>query len=398
MGRGVMMIAGLVATGVSGDGGKAILKYDPFYGWWFLNFGRNMILPTEALYHMLVLIAFFCALKGQGRITLFSLFLLSISHPFTGLQFILIFLAWSLLERFYIRNSEISVRYVAGLTILLGAHLFYYLVYLSSHPEHAALQAQWSLPWLLGGSSMLFGYLPVLLLVLWRIRSPELAMEVFSSHTNRLLLVWFLTSFFLANHEFAISPIQPLHFTRGHIWVPLFLLGAPSLIGLFSYLLRRLSHKLALVGVLAVLAVSLSDNALWFLIAGKVWPTSIYMSDDTRDAIGWLQNAKVDTDRTLLLSNDHMLSYVAMVYTSLRSWYSHVHCTPFAEDRLAELKAYFKTGREHPLWAYTDLLIVIGNTERRAALDIEAQLEGTTVFVNSTYRILMRPKTKSWVE
>jgi hypothetical protein len=36
-------------------------------------------------------------------------------------------------------------------------------------------------------------------------------------------------SFFFANHELFIDPVQPIPFTRGYIWTSLFLLVIPSL-------------------------------------------------------------------------------------------------------------------------------------------------------------------------
>src|SRR6266704_3622578 len=74
----------------------------------------------------------------------------------------------------------------------------------------------------------------------WPIRRFALAKEFFRIPRNRLLAIWALVAFILANHEFAIRPIQPLHFDRGYIWIPLFLMGARSLGSLFKYFWYRL--------------------------------------------------------------------------------------------------------------------------------------------------------------
>jgi len=54
--------------------------------------------------------------------------LLSIDHPFAGLQALAAFLAWACVERFGV--GTVLPRRWALLPLLFAAHLLYYLVYL----------------------------------------------------------------------------------------------------------------------------------------------------------------------------------------------------------------------------------------------------------------------------
>jgi hypothetical protein len=54
-GGGVIALAGFAFNTLTGDTSGPLLRFDPGGGWWFLNLGRNLVFPTEALYHALFL-------------------------------------------------------------------------------------------------------------------------------------------------------------------------------------------------------------------------------------------------------------------------------------------------------------------------------------------------------
>src|SRR5207249_955712 len=106
---------------------------------------------------------------------------------------------------------------------LLALLLGYYLVFLEAYEPHRALRRTWSLAWTQTSASMLLAYGPAALLAAARLLQgrrrlrPDVALWV----------TCFAVSFLLSKHDWFTSPRQPLHFTRGYVWLPLWLLGLP---------------------------------------------------------------------------------------------------------------------------------------------------------------------------
>ena len=73
---------------------KDVFAFDPADGWWFLNLGRNLVYPTEAYYHALALGLILVTLRGNFRAAMALGILLMLSHPFTGLQMLLVVAVW----------------------------------------------------------------------------------------------------------------------------------------------------------------------------------------------------------------------------------------------------------------------------------------------------------------
>ncbi|MGH6991399.1 MAG: hypothetical protein ACREE3_15990, partial [Stellaceae bacterium] len=99
-GGGVVIIAGIVHAAMLG---APISKHlqdfgDGFGGWWFLNLGRNLVFPVEAFYHLVFFGGVLLVLRRRFIGALLCVVLLSMSHPFTGLQFILVLGAWAAAE------------------------------------------------------------------------------------------------------------------------------------------------------------------------------------------------------------------------------------------------------------------------------------------------------------
>ena len=246
-GGGLMAGSGAVYGLVTGTPvGASLWRFDPNQGWWFLNLGRNLVYPTEALYHALALGCLLALLRRRFAVATLLLAVLSASHPFTGIQVIAIVLGWMVIEMLLAWQgakrgqdpfpAKGSCPLFAAVLLLGAAHVGYYLVYLPSFEEHAALMRQWRLAAVLRLENMLPAYALVAGLTVWRCRRWALCREVFSDSRNRLFGVWFAVSFLLANHEWLLAAHQPLHFTRGYLWMPLFLLGAPVLVALVHHL------------------------------------------------------------------------------------------------------------------------------------------------------------------
>ena len=226
--------------------------------------GATSSIRTEALYHALFFGCILSVLRRKYWYATVLALLLSWSHPFSGVELLLILVSWSAFELFFVQSGAVPIGFFGALLTLLVLHFGYYVGYLRRFPEHRALMETWSLPWLLQASNFVPAYALVGALAAWSFRRLELARTFFANARNRLFLVWFLVAFALANHEFAIKPIQPLHFTRGYIWTPLFLMGSTALVGLFTTLRSRGGPVLRSLAIGSVVAVLLLDNAVWF--------------------------------------------------------------------------------------------------------------------------------------
>ena len=88
-GGGLLALAGYLYQLISKDArADSIFFLDPAAGWWGLNFGRSLFFSCEAYYHALFLAVIYSVLKKKWAASIGFSFLLSISHPFTGLNFI----------------------------------------------------------------------------------------------------------------------------------------------------------------------------------------------------------------------------------------------------------------------------------------------------------------------
>jgi hypothetical protein len=360
-GGGVYAFAGALAMLVRHDPISKLFRFDPGGGWWFMNFGRNLIYPMEAYYHLLVLGMFLAFVQRKRALALGLLALLSMSHAFAGAQFVGVVVTWLALERFVVRDRSIRFGHLAGAAAIAVYHVGYYLVYLPSDPEHRKVMDFWTLPWTLSFGEWLLGMVFVLPLVAWQLRSKRHVIECFSDPSRRLLAVWFFVSLALENHDLFMKPHQPLHFTRGHDWTALFLLGAPTLIALFEYLGARLARGLAVFATTLVVGLFLTDNALW--MAAHYWvPQGIYLDPTQRRVIAWL-NANAPRN-AIVVTDDNHLAYAVTIYTPNRTWFSHWATTPAAVERSTEVKRYFSEGVEPSSWRGRNLIFVDKGTVR----------------------------------
>ena len=212
-GGGLLALSGLVMSLRADRSLRHTFVLDPFDGWWFLNLGRNMIFATEAFYHALFFGCIVAIVRGRYSLATALALVLSASHPFTGIELISVMLGWSVLERFILRTAVVPRWFPLACAALAAVHVGYYLLFLPSNPEHRRVMEQWSLPWNLPLHAMIPAYAIVGALAVSRMRTVARARAVLEEPRNRLLLVWFLAAFSLANHDLVIDPIQPLHFT-----------------------------------------------------------------------------------------------------------------------------------------------------------------------------------------
>lgn len=348
-GGGLLALAGLaVSLAEGGLEPEGIFRFDPLQGFWFLNPGRTAWYALEAYYHALAFGLLLALLRRRHGLALLLLALLSWSHPFTGLQFLLVAGAWAGMERLLLRSPAAPpLWFLAGAAALLALHLGYHLRFLPGHsPEHASLMAQWLADTPLSLAAFLLAYallLPPALAAVARglLRQPE----------SRLCLALALVTLALMKHDLLIEAKQPLHFSRGYLWSGLLLLGAPVLQGWLAGLLRPPARRLRRAALAALVLLFLSDNAAWFS-----WRTQEQLAGFTQFLLRpgqWavLQELqRPDYAGHLVVSTDLEVGYLATVYSPLRSWRSHGASTPDVGRREAEIEAWLTKGEEPPEW------------------------------------------------
>ena len=329
---------------------RAALAFDAGDGWWLLNFGRNLVYPTEAYYHGVFLSTMWCLLERRFRAALGLTALLAISHPFTGLSLALIVTAYFAVCRRW--------TYAAGAALITAGHLGYYLGYLNRFADHRALREQWTLewsygPWTFGPALILVGFF-----TLMRFTRGRAIREALADPAARLFAIWFAVIFALTQHDLFIRAMQPLHFARGYDWIALFFLAAPLLIPALEKLRGR-PAALALF-----LLIFLSDNLIWFatFAASAQQRYAISLTRDEWNILDWLRRHETVSfaPGATVVSDNDQINYLTATYTSLRSWYGHVHNTPHAADRKRDVEQFFATGGTalSPVWRTRPMIYI----------------------------------------
>lgn len=110
-------------------------------------------------------------------------------------------------------------------SLALAVFLGYNLLYLGSFPQHRVLHQTWRIDWSLAPVSIVLAWLPVATIAAVRCVRDFRRL----GRDEAFLGVAFAVGFGLSIHDRFISPVQPAHFTRGYVWMPLMLLGLPLL-------------------------------------------------------------------------------------------------------------------------------------------------------------------------
>ncbi len=387
-GGGLLTVSGLFAQLLYGSSTvNSIFFLDPGSGWWGLNFGRALFFSCEAYYHVLFLGVIYCLLKQKWPGVLAISAILSISHPFTGIELLSIASAWLLVEKIIFKNKNIPAWLVIGELLILFFHLYYYLYYLNQFDDHRSVNEQYALNWRLRFFSIIPAYSITGLLALlsiWKINKPG---KFFSQSQNRLFLLWFLVAFGLANHEVLMKPMQPLHFTRGYIWTSLFILGIPALHYLLGKLTASLFQKISL-GFLILLFFS--DNLVWIYSQSSVKTTTAstsYLNSEQKEVFSLLN--KHTTNRSLLIGADELIPYMSTVYTNAYPWLSHPFTTPYVAQKRTALSRFIESGETDPSWKGRDLIFVIDKKDSLAVKRVAALSFPVTVLAETaSYKLL----------
>jgi hypothetical protein len=207
--------------------------------------------------------------------------------------------------------------------------------------------------------------------------------------SQRLFLMWFLVVLAFIKHDLFIKSAQPLHFTRGYEWTPLFLLGLPVLLQWLQYAKTR---KALLGPVLTLMTVGLylSDNLLFLGSYFTHYRRTVgyYLSEDQREVLKYLSH--LSRESPPVVSEDLSLSYLATVYTPVRVWYGHPYNTPYADQRKQEVTALFESGVLVDAWRESPPLVVKAARASTLAVRTNAwsrNMHTEPIFKTKTYTI-----------
>ena len=344
-GGGVLTLAGLAFGLVTGHPLSSLWRYDTTWGWWMLNFGRNLVYPTEAYYHGVFLLSLLALIRRRLAVSLAFAALLSCSHPFTGLTLILVLIAYSGIE-LAIRSGAVSLRFMLGAILIAALHVTYYLIWLNRFADHRALQSQWQLAWLYHPTT----FIPALMIVgcfaIWRLASSSF--HCFRDARIRLFAVWFLVVFALTQHNVLVRPYQPIHFAHGYDWMALFFIGASPLIATLDFLLK-ISRPWVRSGAIALLlGLFLLDNSTWLANCAVHNDLAVSLTKTQSAALHWLSRNLRSGD--MVVCQDGLISYLVSTYTPALSWQGHFRNTPSMERRHSEVERLFGEGRVLPEW------------------------------------------------
>lgn len=347
-GGGVLSLAGaaigrFMHTNLAGS----LFSFDPMKGWWMLNFGRNLVYPTEAFYHGLFLLAILLLLRKKFGGTLAAAGVLSASHPFTGLSLALILAAYAALE-LLLHSGAASWRLLAGAFTITVLHVGYYVVFLNRFADHRAMQAQWNLDW----PYMFWTFVPALYLVgifaFGRLTRWKNLAPVLRDPRMRLCLVWFTVIFGLTQHDLVIKPRQPLHFAHGYDWMALFFLATPALFAALEKMLAIRRSAWRVVAVAGFLLLFLSDNLLWFasFADASVQNNAIALTRDDKDVLDWLNGHAAAP--AYVVSTNKWMNYLTPTYTHVRAWSGHDYNTLQVREKRQQVAAAFDAGEPIP--------------------------------------------------
>lgn len=339
---------------------------DPENGWWGLSLGRSLFFSCEAYYHALFLGCIYFLLKRKWIISIVLILLLSLSHPFTGLELAAIVSAWCIFE-FFFNRKEIPVWFALASIGIVCFHLYYYLVYLPQFSDHQSVNEQYTLRWRLGIYRILPAYCIVGVFAVASIYKASLK-KFLQVRSNRIFLGWFLIAFLLSNHEVFMKARQPIHFTRGYVWTGLFLLGLPALQSFNQYVKSRFK----ITGLVIFSCIFLLDNFIWITASSfskANTPSVSYITREQKNIFKILDS--VSTNQTLIISNDNIMAYLSTVYTKAYPWHSHIYTTPFAQKKLEIQNLFFKKGIFDTAWTRRDVNFILQRNDSIAANTLE---------------------------
>ena len=361
-GGGIVVLASASLNVVQGlPVWEDLFRLDVGEGWWFPNWGRNLIVSTEAVYHCLVAAIWIGVLQKRWTLAIGAAGALAATHPFSGVQHLLILGTWC--GCLALRDRTPAAWGRAGiLGVLLTLFGTYYFWYLDQFPTHRALTAVWSTAHDVKITSLLLAVGPLAGIAAVRFHREQWKLN----ETSWFLFIAFSVTLLLMKHDWFIAPHQPAHFSRGYHWLPLWLLALPQLNAWAVQLTKSRGRLVAGIGLSLFGILTVADNAAFIvrdLNGGE--RDRVHLSDDQREMFAWMNNEKL---RGVLLCYDTRIGYHAPVYSGVRPYLGHLNNTPDIRARWRDVAAWQRQGETGP-WFETIDYILIERTKPPAAFD-----------------------------
>lgn len=331
------------------------LRYDPVGGWWFFNWGRNLVFSTEATFHVFMATLWLGIMDRRWWLAAFGLTMLQTTHPYSGAQASCIVVAWVIAHRLLPRTAAIPWRAVTLSLALVALFFAYNLFYLRQFPQHRLVMENMSARWLVDMAPMIRGWLPVGLLAAARLTRDRHTLD----QRTWFIVIAAATSFLLANHEwfeFLFRPIEPIHFTRGYVWLPLWLLGLPTVERLLEWTTATSDRRVACSVPLTVCGlIGVADNVgfLTQYFADRR-EQGVYLDTDVRQAFDYLSRHR--TRGTILVTDDR-ISYVVRTYTFAMPFVGYPFYASDYDRNRALAARWFHFGETGPWFDSIDMVL-----------------------------------------
>lgn len=345
-GGGLLSLRMLIGNLFSGaDWDSNLLAYDPADGLWFLNWGRNIVFPTEAVYHALAAGCWLAVLRRRFYFSLLLGVLLAATHPWSGLETLLTLWCFCALMLF-VGDRRNSTKLFLLSSLALAAFLAYNIGFLNAFESHRLLRETWQLDWSLSFRTIILAWLPLAVLAAIRITKERQSIR----GSELFLITAFFVGFALSIHDrFIADPIQPAHFTRGYIWMPLALLALPLAQRWMIGIRKRFSRGVfAGAGVLLFVLLAF-DNLVFVAVQTRIQSRTgqelilfkgplYFESDEERALFAFADGRHYDG---VVVSSDPRLNYLAATYTRLTPYAGHLFNTPLRAERVMHLESFF---------------------------------------------------------
>ena len=348
---------------------QGLFRLDPFGGWWFLSWGRNAVLPPEAVYHALVAAAWLAIVAGRPLVGAGLVVALAATHPFSGALHLSILLVWFGMRAVVARDRSLR----APLLVTMAAATafgWYNLRFLPSFANHVEIQPQLELDWPMPASAWLLSCALVAPLVVARLarvaRAFRRGRPSLRPHDS-FFLVAAAVSLVFVHHDLVFQPRQQLHFTRGYVWMASFMFGLPFLVAVVRTARRGARGAMRRLAMAAILAIASIDNLTWCAHIARSQPQSFYLSPEEVDLLTRLDGAGVQG----VAVAPYPLGYLLGTYTHLTPYLGHMLLTTRLADRNAQVEAFF-AGAASDLPVEVEWLIVPASAYGRSGARLRA--------------------------
>lgn len=368
---------------------QSVRAVEDNYHYWFLTVARNVTYSFEVFYHALLYLMVFGLLTRRVALAVGVYTVALLSNPFVGVQLTAICLPVLLADMVAGRRRAAASGFVLALVAFV-LFLSYYLLFLPRweigailgprQREHHTHALEFRDMWL--------AYGPWLLVAAVSLTRGAFLRKEWRSRAGRLLMIWIIGTLALTqNSRFLDPPVQPMHFTRGNLYLPLVLWGLRYLRFASAGSSLRRTVPLALMALAPVLA---ADNVLFFAARYVLLPhPGTQMFDRPTDEM--FTRLGLGQGRFCLASMT--LSRMGVARTGRPGYFADEITTPHYEERKRDLNALVWGGAEAEFQAKYDIGTFVfekGPDSTRRALEVLTPADYHMSLNNERYVVLER--------